>query len=136
MDTTQEFQAVLNKRTTRAPITLREMAIVLANDNQSLIDYLIMNDFKQVYRLLNASSSGMRIGDNAGMLPDLKRTRAEMQAHLGRKDWDVLNYVLSNFRINLQAHNWTSHNDLLEKMSDIQLIYPVDGTYGFKAQFA
>lgn len=137
MDTRTEYQQVLIKHRDQVPVTLRDLAITLANNNADMIQYLLDNDYQQVYRLLHeAPGIAMSVGRNASLIADKTRARAEMLALLGKKDWEDLNYVLGQFQINLQANNWTSHADLLEKMRDIELIKPYKNTYCFNAKFA
>lgn len=146
MDTSEDFKAVIAKGQAGTPVTTRDIAVAIANDNQSLASYLVWNDLAQLYKLINQSEANMVIGDNAGFIPDADRAAAEMHALIERSDWKDLNYILSNFKINLEAHNWTSHNDLLEELKAIGAIIPepapasaegrYKASYIFKLQFA
>lgn len=137
MDTTQEYKTVLAKRDAGTPVSLRDVAVTLANDDQSLATYLIVNDYKQVYKLLNESEAPLVIGENARLIPSVDRVAAELHSLIEKKDWQDLNYILGNFRINLKAGNWTSHEDLLAVLRDIDAVkMDREGNYSFKLQFA
>lgn len=122
MDTSEEYKDILVKNQLGTPVTQRGIAVILANDDYSLASYLIQNDLPQVYRLINESNAKMVIGDNAGFIPSAERAAAELHALIERKDWDDLNYILHNFRINTEANNWTSHNEIIEQLRNIEAI--------------
>ncbi|HYD20024.1 MAG TPA: hypothetical protein VEB40_01015 [Flavipsychrobacter sp.] len=123
MDTSAEFAQVVKKKQLKAPVSYRDVAVVIANSEPDLVDYLVANDPDQVYSLLNrAPDHGLVIGENAGFIPSADRAKAELLAALATKDYRTANYVLRNFKINMRAGNWTVHPKIIESLKDIEAV--------------
>lgn len=131
MDTSREFQQVLEKQKKQIPITYRDAAIAIGNDTATLLKYLCDNDYTQVHKLLHLSDSAMVMGKNAPFAPDKKRVEAELRTLLIRKQWKPLNQVVDHFVINLQTDNYTTNQELLQCMLDIHIITSTQHGYEF-----
>ena len=136
MDTTAEYNVVLQKKQLGAPVSWREVAVAIANHEETLLEYMCDNDYAQVYRLLHHSDAPMYIGQNkAKFFPQPGRCQGELKSLLEKKDFRTLNDIIAHYRINLQAGNITSNNNLIEKLKDINAISMKEGGYGFNLQF-
>lgn len=131
MDTSSEFERVKAKQKVGAPVSAREVAVIYANDDRSLLDFLVENDYVQVYSLLHQSDATMEIGKNANFVPDRSRVVGELNSLLVKKDFSILNDIIRNFRINMAAGNKTSNPKVIESLSDIGAISMTDTGYKF-----
>lgn len=129
MDTRAEFQRVLQKKSLNAPVNIRDIAVVIANSPEDLLDYMVNNDPAQVWKLLNDSPAPSYIGDNMKFKPDAQRARAELQQLLIRKDWKDIAWIIERFRINTNTRNYTTDADLLSQLESIGEISIKDGGY-------
>jgi len=136
MDTSRELQTVLEKRNLNAPVTYREVAVAIANDEPSLLKFIADNDPVQVYGLLHSSDSAMIIGKNAKFIPDASRVEGELNLLLIKKDFKSLNYILENFKINNTARNYTASKKILDSLADINAISFANGNYKFNLRLS
>jgi len=122
MDTSREYQKVLDKHQKKIPVSYREVAVCIANHPETLLKYISDNDYVQVYRLLHESTAPMVIGKNATFTPDKKRVEGELKSLYMRKDFDTLNTILDHFVVNVQTNNYTSNPELIQRMREIELL--------------
>lgn len=122
MDTSVEYKAVLEKQKLGAPVNVRDVAVAIANHDQTLLKFLADNDYKQVYRLLHESDNPMLIGVNAGFMPNKKRVEGELGLLIAKSDADTLNKILSEFVVNTNANNYTTDQQLLTSLREIEAI--------------
>lgn len=135
MDTSKEFRQILEKKQTGSPINVREAAVAIANDEETLLKYMADNDPSQLYRLLHQSEAEMFIGKNAAFIPDKKRVEGELKLLLVKKDFKTLNDVVSAFRIDRDTMNYTNDSKLIKALEDIKAINFENGTYAFNVRF-
>ena len=136
MDTSQEYQKVLQKKEIGAPLSWRELAVYITNQPDGILMYIADNDFAQAYTLLHHSDSVMRVGAGANFFPEKGRVIGELKALLAKEDVATLNDILSNYKINLKAGNITSNNNMVTALRDIDAIKPgADGNYQFTMRY-
>ncbi len=136
MDTSREFAHVIEKSKIGAPVTYREVAVTIANDEKSLLKFIADNDPVQVYGLLHRSDAAMTIGKNANFLPDAERVKGELALLLAKKDFATLNDILAHFKVNNTAKNYTSNQKVLASLSDIGATSFKDGSYKFNCSIS
>ena len=136
MDTSVEFQRVLDKKAKGIPVTIREVAVCIGNDPHTLLKYMTDNDYTQVHKLLHLSDSKLVIGKNAGFRPDKKRVEGELASLLVRKDWNTLNQIVDNFVVNLTTDNYTSKPELIQALTDIQVLSNTENGLEFNVVFS
>lgn len=136
MDTSREFQQVLEKKSKGIPVTVRECAVAIGNDKATMLQYMVDNDFTQVHKLLHLSDASMVIGRNASFKPEKKRVEAELSSLLARKKWDTLNQVVDHFVINMTTDNYTSNPELVRCLCDIQVVICTQYGYEFNVLFS
>jgi ribosomal protein S8 len=123
MDTSIEFAKVLNKLSNGQPVNYREMAIAIANHEETLLQFLADNDYKQVYRLLHEIPQvSLSIGKNATFEPSKSRVEAELKLLYIKKEGEILNTLIRNFRLNPVTQNYTTNQKLLSSLRDIGVI--------------
>lgn len=123
MDTSTEFQEVLRKQKAGIPVSYREVAVIIANDEHSFLQFLADNDFPQVYRLLHHEpDSQLVVGETAKFSPDKKRVEGELRLLLDKKDNQTINSVIDKFVFNPNTRNVTSNAKVLECLRDIEAI--------------
>lgn len=134
MDTRIEFQRVLEKKRLNAPVSLRDVAVVIANSPTDLFEFMANNDLPQLWKLINESPSPSYIGENMRFRPDKSRALAELEQLLIRKDWTDIKWIVSRFRINMNARNYTTDPGLIQELESIGEITARDGGYGINIQ--
>lgn len=136
MDTSREFQKVLDKQSQGLPVTMRDVAVVIANDPETLLRYMVDNDYVQVHKLLHLSDAPMLMGKNASFRPDKKRVAGELKSLLTRNNFKVLNQVTDFFVINTDTDNYTSNPELIQKLCDVGAVHKTPtGEYEFDIVF-
>lgn len=135
MDTRIEYNRVLEKKRLNAPVSLRDVAVVIANSPDDLFDFLVNNDPTQLWKLLNESPSPSYIGNGMRFKPEAVRAREELKQLYIRKDFADLKWILDRFRINTNTRNYTSDASLLSELESIGEITMKNGGYGFNITF-
>lgn len=138
MDTSvfgSEAKILEQKIRQHAPVTYREVALVIATHEQTLLKFLADNDPAQVYRLLHESDSSMVIGNGASFIPNKKRVEGELKLLVVKKDYAVLNDIISKFKINRSAQNITGNTRILKELQNIGAIKETDGGLVFTVKF-
>lgn len=126
-----EVQTLLQKIKQNAPVTIREVALVIANHEESLLKFICDNDPVQVHKLLHESGAPLLIGKNASFVPNYKRCSGELKLLLGKRDYVVLNQVVSGFVLNLNIDNYTTNPGLLKELEIMKVIVPTANGYMF-----
>ena len=136
MDTSSEYNTVLQKKQMNAPVSYREIAVAIANHEETLLQFLADNDPNQVYALLHRSDSPMTVGENATFIPDKKRVEGELKSLFVKKDFATLNDIVDNFRINTSAKNYTANANVISSLCDIDAITMTPTGYRFNLTFS
>lgn len=136
MDTSREFQNVLNKKQNGMPISYRDAAVVIGNDPETLLKYMVDNDYVQVHKLLHYSDSKVLIGKNAKFTPNKKAVSAQLATLLIRKNWKVLNQLVDNFVVNLTTDNYTTNPQLIRALQDIQVLAVTENGLEFSVELS
>lgn len=136
MDTSQEYKSLLEKKARGIPVTVRDIAVAIGNDKETLLKYMADNDFMQVYKLLHLSDSPMIIGANAAFVPSKKKVETELKSLLIRKNYKVLNQIIDHFVVNMKAGNYTSNQELIRALCDIQVLKSAPEGYEFNVNFS
>jgi len=125
-----QYQRFLAKKDSGSPMHYEDLAARIDNEEEALLDYLIQNDFPQMWKLLHASNSPDSIGNGLGFTPDKKRLEGELKLLLVKRDYDTLNDIISNFKINLRTQNFTVDPSLIREMENLQtIVVGQDGLY-------
>lgn len=135
MDTSIEFQKVLEKRKTFAPITYREAAVAIANDEQTVLKFMADNDYAQVYRLLHMNDSALVVGENAPFTPSKERVEGELALLLMKGDQKTLDDVISKFVLKPDTTGYTSNQKIIDSLKDIGALVYGDKGYMFTLRF-
>lgn len=136
MDTSREFQNVLNKKQNGMQISYRDAAVVIGNDPETLLKYMVDNDYVQVHKLLHYSDSNVLIGKNAKFNPNKKAVSAQVLTLLIRKNWKVLNQLVDNFVVNLTTDNYTTNPQLIRALQDIQVLSVTENGLEFNVELS
>ncbi len=136
MDTSLEYNNVLAKGKVKAPVTYREVAVAIANHDETALKYIADNDPIQVYALLHQSDSPLEIGKNAKFIPNKERVEGELKLLLIKKDFDTLNDILSKFIVNTNTQNYTTNQQIMKSLEDIGALSFVGGKYIINARLS
>jgi hypothetical protein len=117
-----EFQSLLQKKQKNAPITLREAALVIANDEETLLKFMVDNDLAQVHRLLHMSDAPLVVGETASFVPNKARVEGELNLLLTKKEWDTLNQIASQFVWNPKSDNYTTNKGIVASLQDMKVL--------------
>ncbi len=126
-----ELVTLAQKIKTKSPVTMREVALTIVNDEETLLKYIADNDPVQAYRLLHESDAPMVVGVNANFVPNTNRVEGEFKLLLVKKDFKTINQVVSKFVINMKAKNYTTNSQLLKAMEDMKAIRSTNDGYMF-----
>lgn len=135
MDSSIEFKEVLRKQATGTPVSYREVAVAIANDEHTLLQFIADNDPVQAYNLLHHSDAALVIGENAKFKPDAKRVAGEFNLLLAKKDLPVLQSIIDEYVIKPDTANYTSNQKVIDSLCDIGAISATDEGYKFNIQF-
>ncbi len=142
MDTNQldysksELETLGNKMKSFSPVTHREAALAISNDEESFLKFIADNDPAQAYRLLHESPAPLVVGETASFVPDKARVEGEFKLLLVKKDWNTLNHVISRFVVNTNAKNYTGNMQLIKSLQDLKVILPTEKGLMFNVQLS
>ena len=132
-----QYQRFLAKKESGSPMGYEDLASRLDNEEEALLDFMVENDFPQMWKLLHASGSPDSIGSGLGFTPDKKRLGGELKLLLIKRDYKTLNDIISNFKINLRTQNYTVDPSLIREMENLQTItVGEDGFYRISVQLS
>lgn len=141
MNTQQDYQYFLQKKAKGLPMSVRDIAVRIDNEPEHILGFICDNDAAQVHALLHHSDAPGRIGQGMSFTPDGKKCFGELKLLLAKRYFNTINDVLKNFRINMNAKNYTGSRELLRELELIQEIreFPASvlgrSGYGFTKKF-
>lgn len=131
----KEFQEFLDKKASGTPLNLRDIASAVGEDEQTLLKFMVDNDYEQVWRLLHMSDAPLVIGKTATFVPNKARAEGEIHLLFVKKDFNTLNQVITQFVLKPNTNNWTSDQALLQCLEDNGTIKPTQSGYMFNVTF-